>query len=184
MTHPAHGGVLLLIDLQIAIDDPSWGVRNNPRAETHQARLLTLWRANGWPVRHVRHDSVEPASTYRPGGAGHDFRSPTEPLPGEAITAKAVNSAFVGTTLEADLRGAGQTRLVVFGATTNGSVEATVRHAGNLGFEVWVIADACFTFARSDWSGALRSAEDWHAMSLGNLDGEYCIVAVADDLLA
>src|SRR5262249_60047687 len=37
---PPDGSVLLLIDLQKAIDHPSWGERNNLSAETHIARLL------------------------------------------------------------------------------------------------------------------------------------------------
>ena len=41
---PAPGAVLLLIDLQQAIDHPSWGQRNNPQAETQIARLLALAR--------------------------------------------------------------------------------------------------------------------------------------------
>ena len=34
------GSVLLLIDLQKAIDHPDWGVRNNPSAESEIGRLL------------------------------------------------------------------------------------------------------------------------------------------------
>ena len=37
---PPAGAVLLLIDLQQAIDHPSWGVRNNPHAEEQIGRLL------------------------------------------------------------------------------------------------------------------------------------------------
>jgi hypothetical protein len=36
--------------------------------------------------------------------------------------------------------------------------------------------DACFTYARRDYQGRLRSAEEVHAKSLANLDGEYCEV--------
>ena len=36
--------------------------------------------------------------------------------------------------------------------------------------------DACFTFARPDWDGRVRTAEEVHAMSLANLSGEYCEV--------
>ena len=61
---------LILIDLQKAIDHPSWGQRNNPQAETNVTRLLAAWRSRRLPVYHVRHDSVEPASTYRPGQPG------------------------------------------------------------------------------------------------------------------
>lgn len=182
-THPAHGGVLLLIDLQKAIDDPSWGERSTPEAEANQARLLDLWRSHGWPVRHVRHDSVHATSTYRPGQVGHDFRAPALPLPGEPVTAKTANSAFIGTTLAAELHDAGERRLVVFGVATNNCVEATVRMAGNLDFEVYVVADACIAFARADWNGTPRGAEDVHAMSLANLDGEYATVVRTADLL-
>lgn len=182
--HPAHGGVLLLIDLQKAIDDPSWGPRSTPLAEQNQARLLELWRSRGWPVRHVRHDSVNTGSTYRPGQAGHAFRDPAAPLPGEPVTAKTANSAFIGTSLAADLRGAGVRQLVVFGVATNNCVEATVRMAGNLDFDVFVVADACIAFARPDWNGTPRDAEDVHAMSLANLHREYATVLNTDDLLA
>jgi nicotinamidase-related amidase len=176
--------VLLLIDLQRAIDHPDWGVRNNPGAEAHAARLLAHWRARGWPILHVRHDSPDPASHYRPGRPGHAFKPETAPLPGEDIIAKTTNSAFIGTDLETRLRQGGNSALVVTGVITNNSVEATVRMAGNLGFPTWLVEDACFTFGRRDWNGIWRSAEDLHAISLANLDGEYCTVIKSRDLLA
>lgn len=181
---PSAGAVLLLIDLQRAIDHPSWGERNNPEAETQVSRLLAHWRSRGWPVWHVRHDSTEPASHYRPGQAGHEFKPSNVPLPGEPVIAKRTNNAFIGTGLEDRLRTAGHTTLVVAGVITNNSVEATVRMAGNLGFDVYLVADGCFTFARTDWYGTPRSADDVHAMSLANLDHEYCTVVTTDTLLS
>lgn len=178
------GAVLLLIDLQRAIDHPSWGERNNPDAERQVGRLLAHWRAQGWPVWHVRHDSTDPASHYRPGQPGHEFKPETAPIAGEPIIPKQTNSAFIGTDLEKRLRAHGHDTLVVAGVITNNSVEATVRMAGNLGLQAWLVADGCFTFARTDWNGTPRSAEDVHAMSLANLDGEYCTVVTADALLS
>jgi nicotinamidase-related amidase len=175
--------VLLLIDFQQAIDHPDWGLRNNPHAEQKAAALLARWRARNWPVIHARHDSTEPQSHYRPGQPGNDFKPETAPVPGETIIAKTVNSAFAGTDLETRLRTQGFSALVIAGVITNNSVEATVRMAGNLGFAVWLVEDACFTFGRNDWRGTPRSAEDVHAMSLANLDGEYCTVIRADTLL-
>ncbi len=174
---------LILIDLQNAIDHPSWGQRNNPEAEKNVQSLLRIWRATNRPVYHIRHDSLEPASHYRPGQPGNNFKPEAQPIAGEIIIPKRTNSAFVGTDLEVMLRAANQSLLVVAGVITNNSVEATVRMAGNLGFEVWLAADATFTFGRMDWRGVWRTADDVHAMSLANLDGEYCLVIRTDQIL-
>jgi nicotinamidase-related amidase len=140
------------------------------------AALLAAWRRTGRPVYHIRHDSSEPASHYRPGQPGHDFKPEAQPAAGEVVIAKKTNSAFIGTDLEARLRAAGQSPLVVTGVITNNSVEATVRMAGNLGFDTYLVEDATFTFGRRDWRGTWRTADEVHAMSLANLDGEYCAV--------
>jgi nicotinamidase-related amidase len=178
-----NGAALLVIDVQKAIDHPSWGLRNNPQAESNIAVLLAAWRASGWPVYHIRHDSSEPQSTYRPGQPGHDFKPEALPLEGEPVIAKRTNSAFIGTSLEARLCASGIATLVIVGVITNNSVEATVRMAGNLGFSTFLVEDAAFTFGRKDWNGAWRSATEVHAMSLANLDGEYCTVTRTADVL-
>ncbi len=183
MTALSPRAALLIIDLQRAIDDPSWGVRNNPEAERRGLELLAAWRASGRAVFHIRHDSVEPASTYRPGQPGHAFKTGFQPQPGEPVIAKHANSAFIGTDLDRILRAAGHLQLVVFGVITNNSVEATVRMAGNLGFDTLLVEDACFTFGRTDWHGVARTADEVHALSLANLDGEYCRVVRAAQLL-
>ena len=175
--------VLLLIDLQQAIDHPDWGTRNNPDAEAQIVRVLAHWRAHGRPIWHIRHDSREPGSHYRTGQPGHAFKPEAMPVLGEPIIAKQTNNAFIGTDLEARLRAAGHTALAIAGVVTNNSVDATVRMAGNLGFDVLLVADACFAFDKADWNGTSRSADDVHAMSLANLDGEYCRVVTADQLL-
>jgi nicotinamidase-related amidase len=180
---PPTGSVLLLIDLQNAIDHPSWGARNNPSAEVNIGRLLHRWRTQGWPIWHVRHDSTDPNSHYRPGQPGNEFKPAFAPLVGEPVIPKRTNNAFIGTDLEARLRAAGHDALVVVGGITKNSVEATVRMAGNLEFATYLVADGCLTFDRRDWNGRPRSAEDVHAMSLANLDGEYCTVVNTATLL-
>lgn len=174
---------LLVIDLQKAIDDPSWGRRNNPQAEQNIASLLRVWRATHRPIYHIAHDSSEPASTYRPGQRGNEFKPEAQPLPGELVIRKQTNSAFIGADLEFRLRQSGQRLLVVTGAITNNSVETTVRMAGNLGFETYLVEDATFTFGRPDWHGTPRTASEVHAMSLANLDGEYCTVIQTQSIL-
>lgn len=175
---------LLIIDLQRAIDHPDWGSRNNPQAEANVAALLASWRNTARPIYHIRHDSTDPASHYRPGQPRHEFKPEALPLPGETVIPKQTNSAFIGTGLEARLRAAGHTILIVTGVITNNSVEATVRMAGNLGFETLLVEDAVFTFGRSDWAGAWRTAGEVHAMSLANLDREYCRIVSTAEVLA
>ncbi len=172
----APDAALLVIDLQKAIDHPSWGERNNPQAERNIAALLRVWRATHRPIYHIAHDSMEPASQYRPGQPGNEFKPEAQPLAGEVVIRKRTNSAFIGTDLESRLRQAGQLLLVITGVITNNSVEATVRMAGNLGFDTFLVEDAVFTFGRKDWNGTPRTAAEVHAMSLANLDGEYCTV--------
>ena len=75
------------------------------------------------------------------------------------------------------------TKLIIVGVSTNNSVEATARTAGNLGFETQVVADATFAFDKVDYSGTIRTAEEVHAMALANLDGEYATVISTERLL-
>src|SRR5262249_27722168 len=117
------------------------------------------------------------------GQPGNDFKPECAPLAGEPVIAKRANCAFIGTDLEQRLRAGAHEAVVVVGVITNNSVEATVRMSGNLGFSTYLVADGCFTFDRSDWNGVARTAEEVHAMSLANMDGEYCVVITAGALL-
>ena len=72
--------VLLPIDVQQGFDLPGWPARWNAQMETNGRALLAHWRAKGGPIIHVRHDSVAPGSTLKPGQPGNDFRKGFEPL--------------------------------------------------------------------------------------------------------
>ena len=176
---------LVVIDVQAAIDDPRWGPRNNPGAEDNIVRLLARWRTEGLPLIHVRHDSVEPGSPYAPGAPGHRFKASATPLEGERVVSKSANSAFIRPDLEAALDEIGATTLVICGVLTANSVEATARHAGNLGYQIFVVADACWTVDKVDLRGRRWTGEDVHALSLAHLNGEYAsVVDTAATLVA
>lgn len=177
--HPA----LLIIDMQQCMASPDAGARNNPQAEANIDTLLDAWRERGAPVVHVRHISRSPGSGFAPGQPGAGFQPVFAPRPGEHVVEKNVPDAFIQSGLERWLRVRGIDRLVVAGVSTNISVECSVRSAGNLGFQVSVAADACFSFARRDHAGALRSADEVHAMSLANLAGEYAAVVSTAEAL-
>ena len=74
---------------------------------------------------------------------------------------------------------------MICGVITNNSVETTVRMAGNLGFETFLVEDAGFTFARKDYRGRLRTAEEVHDMSVANMNGGgYCTTAEVLEAIA
>jgi nicotinamidase-related amidase len=175
---------LVVIDVQQAFDDPRWGRRNNPQAEANVARLLAAWRRTGRPVVHVKHDSREPASLLRPGEPGNAIKPEAAPLPGEPLLHKHVNSAFIGTDLEARLRAAGADTVVAVGLITNHCVSTTARMSGNLGFRTLVVSDACATFDMKAPGGRLIPAEEMHEVGLAELDGEFATVLDTDAVLA
>lgn len=178
-----HNSALIIIDVQKAIDHPSWGKRNNPQAEGNIERLLAAWRRAEKLIIHVRHFSQEPASTYRPGQEGCEFKPEVQPRDGETILTKHTHNAFIGTDLEVLLRSRGIFTVVICGVITNNSVEATARMAGDLGLETYVVSDATATFDKIDFSGKPHAAEEVHALSLANLQGEYATITSTEELI-
>lgn len=176
--------MLMLIDLQKAIDDPSWGIRNNPNAEAQIEQLLNLWREMDLPVLHVKHMSTDPNSKYFPGTTGNNFKDCSIPMDSEKILEKQSNSAFIRTNLDSMLQDQEVTELVIVGVITNNSVEATARMAGNLGYKSVVVSDATYTFNKMDFSGKEHAAEVVHNMSLANLNGEYAEILSSDEVMS
>jgi nicotinamidase-related amidase len=175
---------LLVVDLQRGFDDPYWGRRNNPDLEQRALALLRAWRSTSRPVVHVRHMSTEASSPLRPGQPGNAFKSATAPAAGERVIEKRVHSAFIGTSLEADLRSGGCQGLTIVGLTTNHCISTTARMAGNLGFPTWVVSDATAAFDRLGPDGLLYRAEQIHAVALADLHGEFATVVDTGTLLA
>lgn len=140
----------------------------------------TDWRAvPGAPVFHVRHLSTTPTSPLHPSAGAIDYKPATAPVAGERSYDKHVNSAFIGTALEADLRAAGVTHVTTAGLTTCHCVSTSVRMAANFGFVVTLAHDACAAFATSadtGWAGTAVpafTAEQVHVMAVSTLHVEF-----------
>ncbi len=180
----ASNAALVIIDMQRGMHQPTLGRRNNPDAEVQVQRLLSAWRQASRPIVHVRHISRTPGSVFWPGQPGCEFQAALQPLPHEHVVEKNVPDAFTHTGLERWLHARAIRQVVIVGVITNNSVEATARSGGNLGFEVIVAADACYTFDQTDLSGRLWPAEDVHALSLSNLAMDYATVVETDEILS
>lgn len=176
---------LIVIDVQDGLDDPYWGVRNNPDAEQQMARLLAAWREQRRPVYFIHHQSKNPKSPLRPDQPGNTIKQIVAPRADEPVIAKTENSAFIGTDLEARLRAAGQETLVMIGLTTDHCVSTTTRMAKNLGFTPVVVSDATATFDRvSPLTGRHYSADEIHEAELTSLNGEFAEVVGTEAVLA
>jgi len=172
---------LLVIDVQKAIDDPQWAEKNNPDYQGRIHDLLTLWRAKGWPVFHVKHNASDPLSPYHDGQPTNAFKPETAPMGGETVIEKNTNNAFLNTGLGSMLRIDGVDKLVVGGVLTQHSIDTTVRHGASLGFQVYVMADACTASPVTAPSGEVWAAEDVQAMTLGVLQEDYAtVISMAD----
>jgi len=176
--------VLLVLDVQQGFDAPSWGRRNNPEMEDRVAELLDAWRSRNGPVIHLQHMSTDPKSPLRPDQPGNEFKVEAAPRRGERVIQKRVHSGFIGTSLEAELRAAGQDTLVIVGLTTNHCISTTARMAANLGFDTWVVSDATATFDRKGPEGLLYPAELVHAVALSDLHGEFATIVDTESVLS
>ncbi|KAA0545424.1 cysteine hydrolase [Bacillus sp. BGMRC 2118] len=174
---------LIIIDVQNAFNDPSWGNRNNPDAETNMKSLLQAWRNTNRPVIFIQHVTQNINSLFYIASETSHFKHEVQPLPHETIVQKNVNSAFIGTNLEEILRKLNCPHVVIFGLTTNHCVETTTRMAGNLGFSPILVSDACATFDRVCPNGKYYDAEVIHEMTLVNLHEEFATILTTEALI-
>ncbi|MGR3435502.1 MAG: isochorismatase family protein [Shimia sp.] len=186
--HFADDTALLLIDVQKGVHVfDHWGGptgrMNNPACQDNLKALLTAFRAAGRTVGFTRHDSREPDSPLKFALPTGDQLDGLEVQPGEIVVEKDVNSGFIGTDLEIQLRRAGARRLVIAGYFTNFCVETTVRMAGNMGYDVYLAHDACATCNRIALDGTDHDPEIVHALSVAAMHGEFCTALTTSDLL-
>ncbi len=168
--------VLLVIDAQEPIDDPLHAADDVPLADQNIATLIAAWRAEGLPLVHLDRQAT---------ALGFRLAPIAPPLDGEIVIFRNAVSAFVGADLEARLDELGATTLVLCGTLATHALEASAWHAGDLGYQVFVVADACRATDTVDLKGRLWPAEEVRALSLAQLKGETAtIVDVATALRA
>ncbi|MDH6598064.1 nicotinamidase-related amidase [Bacillus aerius] len=178
-----HQKALIMVDVQKAFEHEKWGERNNLDAEKNISRLLTFWREKGWTVIHIQHTSDQPHSLFYPANEGHSFKEIAKPLDEETVIQKKVNSSFIGTNLEEQLRSNEIDTVVIAGLTTPHCVSTTTRMSGNLGFETYLMSDATAAFGLTDQTGTYYDPETIHRLSLATLHDEFATVLTTEQLI-
>jgi nicotinamidase-related amidase len=145
------------------------------RAETldRARRLLQVARANGVAIAHVRlavrpdhRDVIQnnfifkqwvELGAWAEGSWGVAFLDGCEPAADEFVVTHTRNNAFYGCQLEEVVRLLAPRRLYVAGVSTAYVVESTVRHAADVGYDVWVVGDCCSTATMERHQAALTA---------------------------
>ena len=186
--HFDNNTALLLVDVQKGVNDTNYyggsnGRRNNLNAETNILSLLSKWRESGRQIAFTKHDSREENSPLNLRLESGQQLEGMDPCENDIVVEKDVNSGFIGTSLELDLRRANIQRLVVVGFFTNVCIETTVRMSGNMGFDTYLIHDACASMNCIGHDGKDYDPDLVHNMAIANLHGEFCTAIKTKDAL-
>ena len=174
---------LLIIDIQNDyFPGGSMELEGADAAAANASRALGRMREERLPVFHVRHLSTRPGATFFiPGTSGAEIHAAVKPQSGEKVIEKNFPNSFRGTDLERALKEAGVKELVVAGMMTHLCVDATVRHAADLGYRVTLLGDACATRTQA-FGGETVAARQVHTAFLAALNGFYAKVIPTHDL--
>jgi nicotinamidase-related amidase len=174
---------LLIIDIQNDyFPGGAMELEGAEAAGAKAAQALAKFRNEGLPVFHVRHTSIRPGATFfLPGTPGAEIREVVKPIENETVVEKNFPNSFRGTALQNYLEKHKVKNLVVAGMMTHMCVDASVRQAADLGYNVTLLADACATRAQS-FAGESIPARQVHVAFLAALSGAYAKVVNADEL--
>jgi len=94
--------------------------------------------------------------TFESGTWGGEIRSDFEPQPGDILALEHwCSSGFANTDLDLQLKKHGIHKLIVIGLIAHTCVEATVRFAAELGYEVTMVKDATADYSDEEMHAAL-----------------------------
>lgn len=137
---------LVIIDAQNTYCEGVMKLEGMPAALQACRVLLDRFRAAGRPVFHIQHDAG-PGTPYDVNAPIGQIVDVLAPRAGEPVMTKHYPNAFVQTELDALLKQAGITKLILVGFMSHMCVNSTARGAFSLGYQATVVASATATRA-------------------------------------
>jgi ureidoacrylate peracid hydrolase len=150
------------------------GVAEANHCVPHMSQVLKAARAAGVRVFYALHRRYRPGDyetwkyvapiqkaawarrSFEHGTWGGEIRSEFEPQPGDIVaTEHWCSSGFANTDLDLQLKKHGIHRLIVVGLIAHTCIEATVRYAAELGYEVTMVRDATADYSDDEMHAAL-----------------------------
>lgn len=166
---------LVLVDVQREYTEGRLPLAGADAAVTEACRLLDLARAKSAPVFHIVHRGRKGGYFDLEGPFGAIVAALT-PRRDETVMPKALPNAFAGTELDAMLKHAGRSEIVVAGFATHMCISSTVRSALDHGYRTTVVAGACATRDLPDPLGGVIAAEALHRAALTELADRFAVV--------
>jgi len=159
----------------------------------HMLQVLNAARGAGLPVFYALHHRYRPGDyetwkyiapvqkaawmrkSFEYGTWGGELRREFAPQPGDVVALEHwCSSGFANTDLDLQLKKHGIHKLIVIGLIAHTCVEATVRFAAELGYEVTVVKDATADY----------SDEEMHAALDVNLPNYASAILTAEDVVS
>ena len=150
------------------------GVAEANQCVPHMRQVLMAARKAGLPVFYALHHRYRPGDyeswkyiapiqkaawsrkTFEYGTCGGEIHPEFTPRPGEIVAQEHwCSSGFANTDLDLQLKTQGIHKLIVIGLIAHTCVEATVRFAAELGYEVTVVRDATADYSEEHMHAAL-----------------------------
>ncbi|MCR8960592.1 cysteine hydrolase [Variovorax sp. S2] len=151
------------------------GVAEANRCIPNMLQVLEAARKSGLKVFYAMHHRYRPGDfetwkyiapiqraawrrrSFEFGTWGGEIRKEFTPLPGEIVAQEHwCSSGFANTDLELQLNKHGIHQLIVVGMVAHTCVEATVRYAAEIGYEVTVVRDATASYTEEQMHAALE----------------------------
>lgn len=153
------------------------------RASANARDLLSTFRDKRWPIMHIQHVYLTPdAPFFSAGTEGVRIHESVAPLAGETVIEKHFPNGFRASTLLAELQKAEVDSLVICGAMSHMCIDATTRHAVDLGLSCTLVHDACAT-RDVEFAGTTVRAADVHAAFMSALGWGYARLTSARDFM-
>ena len=150
------------------------GVAEANKCVPHMTQVLDVARKAGLRIFYALHRRYRPGDyetwkyiapiqkaawsrkSFEYGTWGGEIRREFEPQPGEIVALEHWGSSgFANTDLDLQLKKHGIDKLIVMGLIAHTCIEATVRYAAELGYEVTVVKDATEDYSAEEMHAAL-----------------------------
>lgn len=174
---------LLVIDFQNEYFDGKLPIPDGGNALRNTRKLVALADQHGLPVFHIQHVSPPGSPIFAEDSRTVLQHGELAPAPHHTVVKKTMVSAFQGTDLDAQLKAAGITHLLITGLMTHMCVSGAARDAVPLGYSVLVAGDACATRDLDTGDGAVLPHAVLHRASLATIDDAFGDVLATEDIL-